>query len=107
MLTLQRSPRILCADVLDQVNFQKDPTLADLRPRMDLEPGEEAGGVVDEAGDEEHVRFEEPVRHAVPEHRPQARIEQDFPARARCGIARHDGVEIGGQSSEHGPVFSH
>lgn len=33
MLTLQRSPRILCADVLDQVNFQKDPTLADLRPR--------------------------------------------------------------------------
>ena len=33
MLTLQRSPRILCADVLDQVNFQKDPTLADLRSR--------------------------------------------------------------------------
>ena len=36
MLTLQRSPRILCADVLDQVNFQKDPTLADLRPREGL-----------------------------------------------------------------------
>ena len=33
MLTLQRSPRILCADVLDQVNFQKDPTLANLCPR--------------------------------------------------------------------------
>ena len=33
MLTLQRSPRILCADMLDQVNFQKDPTPADLRSR--------------------------------------------------------------------------
>ena len=33
MLTLQRSPRILCADVFDQVNFEKDPSLADLRPR--------------------------------------------------------------------------
>ena len=33
MLTLQRSPWILCTDMLDQVNFQKAPTLADLCPR--------------------------------------------------------------------------
>jgi len=33
MLTLQRSPRIVCADVLDQVNFEKDPTLSYLRSR--------------------------------------------------------------------------
>lgn len=33
MLTLQRSPWILCADMLDQVNFEKYPTLPDFGPR--------------------------------------------------------------------------
>jgi len=33
MLTLQRSPGIVCADMLDQVNFEEDPTLADFGPR--------------------------------------------------------------------------
>ena len=30
MFTLQHSPWILCADMLDQVNVEKDPALADL-----------------------------------------------------------------------------
>ena len=30
MLTLQRSPRILCAEILKQVNFDEDPSLTDL-----------------------------------------------------------------------------
>lgn len=30
MITLQRPPRILCPDMLVEVNLQKDPTLADL-----------------------------------------------------------------------------
>lgn len=33
MLTLQRSPLIVCADMLDQVNFEEDPTLTDLGSR--------------------------------------------------------------------------
>lgn len=33
MLTLQRSPLIVCADMLDQVNFEEDPALTDLGSR--------------------------------------------------------------------------
>jgi len=33
MLTLQRSPPVVCSDVFEQVNLDKDPTLADLRAR--------------------------------------------------------------------------
>jgi hypothetical protein len=74
---------------------------ADLRAGMNVDASQETGHVVDQAREEIHLRLEQPVRHPVPGHGPDARIEQHFPARSRRGIARDDGIQIGDQSSRH------
>lgn len=61
----------------------------------------------DRARQKERAPFEQPVRHAVKAHRPDARIEQHFPARTRRGIARDDGIQIGGQALWHCSPVSH
>jgi hypothetical protein len=63
-------------------------------PRVDVDRRQEACEVVDEAGEEIEFALEQPVSDAVQSQRPDARIEQHFPARTGRGIARLYRFEI-------------
>src|SRR5690606_30090270 len=76
---------------------------ADLRAGMDVDRGQPAAEMIDQAGEEVELAFEQPVGEAVEAERPDARVEQDFGTRARRGVASADRVQIGGEPIEHVP----
>jgi hypothetical protein len=74
---------------------------ADRGAGMDVDAGQPARQMIDEAREEEQVRLEQPVGNAVHADGEQPRIEQNFPARTRRGIARLDRVQIGDEPVKH------
>ena len=72
---------------------------------VDIDRGHEARQMVDRAGQEIELCLEQPMRDAVEGHRPEAGIQQHFPARARCRVARHDRVQICDQPVEHAVIY--
>jgi hypothetical protein len=77
---------------------------ADLRAGMNVDAGEEAGEMVDRTREKIEPRLEQRVRDTVPEHRPDARIQQNLHARTRRGITRLDRVQICNQPAGHGII---
>src|SRR3546814_18349467 len=74
---------------------------ADRRAGVDVDAGQEARKMIDEAREEEEPRLEQPVRDAVHADREQPRVEADLPQRPRRGTARLDRIAIGAQGIEH------
>ena len=57
---------------------------------MDVDRGQEAAQMIDEAGEEIELALVQPVGEAVEAERPDAGIKQDFPPASRRRIARLD-----------------
>src|SRR3546814_20371147 len=74
---------------------------ADRRAGVDVDAGQEARKMIDEAREEEEPRLEQPVRDAAHADREQPRVEEDFPPRPRRGTAPLDRVQIGDHGIEH------
>ena len=68
---------------------------AEQRAGMDVDAGEEAAHLRENARRQAQVVAPEPVRNAMNPHRPKARIaEQHFEPRARSRIALHHGADV-------------
>jgi len=76
---------------------------ADHRARMDLDAGEEAPDVRDEAAEPAQPARPAPVGAPVKDERMQPRVAREhLPRRARGGVALADGGDVFTQSGEHG-----
>src|SRR5258706_2347146 len=75
---------------------------ADGGPRMDLDAGEEADPVRDEAREPGKAHRPQRVREAVQLQRVEARIARDhFPHAARGGIAFENALDVFADAGEH------
>jgi hypothetical protein len=72
----------------------EEEAVTDFRAGMNVDPGQEAGEVVDQAGKEEQPPFPQPMADAMEPKCQHTRVEQDIPPRAGGRITRFDGVEI-------------
>ena len=66
----------------------------DLRPRIDVDPGQEARQMIDHPGKEEQPPAVQPVADAVHAERQHARVKEDLPPRTRRGVAGLDRIQI-------------
>ena len=69
---------------------------------MNIDAGEEAGELREDARRQTQPATPEPVGDAVKPHGPEARIaEQDLKPRARSRVALQDGVDVFANACEH------
>ena len=74
---------------------------ADLGARMNVDRGQEAGDVVDSARQEIQLTAIKPVAEAMEGERPDTRVQQGFPARARRRVPAFYRIQIGDKSGFH------
>jgi hypothetical protein len=67
---------------------------SDFRAGVNINSGYKTGEMVYQSRQEKHVAQKQPVRQAMIAHRPDTRIQQYFPPRARCWVSLFDRVQI-------------
>src|SRR5437763_4894865 len=76
----------------------EEEALTDLRAGMNVDPGQEAREMVDQAREEEQPSLPQPMRCPVKRQRGDAGIEENVPARPRGGITGLDRIQIGNEA---------
>ena len=80
-----------------------EETPAEQRAGMNIDAGEEAADLREDARRQAQIVTPKPVRNAVNPHRPEPRIaEQNFKPRARGRIALHHGADVVANSGKQG-----